>query len=226
MASPDAEAAKEQMRQFAAAALGAGVTPTLEQQRASMVFVAESATEPAGITITETYAGGSRAYWNDPVNGVMDRVLLYVHGGGYVIGSARLYDRLAGHLANAIGCRVLNVDYRLAPEHPHPAAVQDSTAAYRWLLAQGYKPEHIAISGDSAGGGLTLATLLSIKEIGLPQPAAAVPLSPWSDLEGTGESMTSNAPNDLIVQKEPLLGMAAMFLGEGTRPRDPLAAPL
>lgn len=226
MASPEAEAAKAQMRVFAEAALGSGVIPTLEQQRASMVFVAESATEPSGVTISETYAGGSRAYWHDSTNGTADRVVLYVHGGGYVIGSARLYDRFAGHLANAVGCRVLNVDYRLAPEHPHPAAVNDATAAYRWLLSQGYKPEHIAISGDSAGGGLTLATLLSIKENGLPQPAAAVPLSPWTDMEGIGDSMVSNAPNDLIVQKAGLQGMAAMFLGEGTLPRDPLAAPL
>ena len=109
-----------------------------------------------------------------------DRVVLYVHGGGYVMGSARLYDRFAGHLANAVGCRVLNVDYRLAPEHPHPAAVQDATAAYHWLLAQGYKPEHIAISGDSAGGGLTLATLLSIREHDLPQPRAASAARPWT----------------------------------------------
>ena len=226
MASAEAEFAKARMKEFAEAAVGSGVMPTLEEQRASMVFVAEAATEPAGITITETYAGGSRAYWHDPEGGASDRVVLYVHGGGYVIGSARLYDRFAGHLANAVGCRVLNVDYRLAPEHPHPAAVQDSTAAYRWLLGQGYKAEHIAISGDSAGGGLTLATVLSIKENGLPQPAAAVPLSPWTDMEGIGDSMTSNAPNDVIVQKAALLGMAAAFLGEGTKPRDPLAAPL
>ncbi len=226
MASPEAEAAKAQMRAFAEAALGSGVLPTLEQQRASMVFIAETATEPSGITISETYAGGSRAYWHDAAGAANDRVVLYVHGGGYVIGSARNYDRFAGHLANSVGCRVLNLDYRLAPEHPHPAAVQDSTNAYRWLLAQGYKPEHIAISGDSAGGGLTLATLLSIKENGLPQPAAGVPLSPWTDMEGSGDSMTSNAPNDLIVQKAALQGMAAAFLGEGTHPRDPLAAPL
>ena len=137
----------------------------------------------------------------------------------------RSHERLVGHIATATGCRALNLDYRLAPEHPHPAAVQDATAAYRWLLAQGYKPEHIAISGDSAGGGLTLATLLSIKENGMPQPAAGVPLSPWTDMEGLGESMTTNAPNDLLVQRDRLNGMAGSFLGEAN-PRDPLAAPL
>ena len=226
MASAQAEAAKEMMKQFREAALGSGLTPTLEQQRASMSVIAASATEPDGVKVSETYAGGCRAYWHDPEGAATDRVVMYVHGGGYVIGSPASHERLVGHIAKAVGCRALNVDYRLAPEHPHPAAVQDATAAYRWLLAQGYRPEHIAISGDSAGGGLTLATLLSIKENGLPQPAAAVPLSPWTDMEGLGDSMTSNAPNDVIVQKAGLQGMAAAFLGEGTHPRDPLAAPL
>lgn len=226
MASPEAEAAKATMKAFREAMEGSNVAPTLEQQRASIVFMSESAVAPEGVTIAETYAGGCRAYWHDPEGGATDRVILYLHGGGYVIGSPKSHERLVGHLAKAAGCRALNLDYRLAPEHPHPAAVTDATSAYRWLLAQGFKPEHIAISGDSAGGGLTLATLLSLKEQGLPQPAAAVPLSPWTDMEGTGESMVINAPNDLIVQKDGLQGMAAAFLGEGNPPRDPLAAPL
>jgi monoterpene epsilon-lactone hydrolase len=225
LASPQAEAAKALMIAFREAAVGTGATPTLEQQRDSMTIMAQTATVPEGVTISETYAGGCRAYWHDPAGAVTDRVILYVHGGGYVIGSPKSHERLVGHIASAVGCRALNVDYRLAPEHPHPAAVTDATNAYRWLLAQGYKPQHIAICGDSAGGGLTLATLLSIKENGLPQPAAGVPLSPWTDMEGIGESMSSNAPKDLIVQKDGLLGMAGAFLGEAN-PRDPLAAPL
>ncbi len=225
MASPEAEAAKAMLRQFRDAVLGSDHTPTLEEQRAGMAVIAESATVPEGVAVTEAYAGGCRAYWHDPTGAAMDRVILYLHGGGYVIGSPQTHARFVGHLAKAVGCRALNVDYRLAPEHPHPAAIEDATAAYRWLLAQGYQPEHIAISGDSAGGGLTLATLLSLAESGLPQPATAVPLSPWTDLEGTGDSMTANAEADLLVQKEGLQGMAATFLGEGD-PRDPLAAPL
>ena len=225
MASKEAEAQKAMLIAFRESVLGTGEPPTLEQQRAGMAMIGESATVPEGVTVSETYAGGCRAYWNDPEGCAMDRVILYVHGGGYVIGSPKSHERLVGHIAKATGCRALNLDYRLAPEHPHPAAVQDATNAYRWLLAQGYAPEHIAISGDSAGGGLTLAALLSIKETGLPQPAAAVPLSPWTDMEGLGDSMTRNAPNDLMVQLEGLKGMAANFLGEAN-PRDPLAAPL
>ncbi|MGE0601255.1 MAG: alpha/beta hydrolase [Dehalococcoidia bacterium] len=225
MASKEAEAINAQMKLVREAAKASGVVPTLEQQREGILLVAQSATEPAGVTVTEAYAGGCRAYWHDPQGVDPDRVLIYFHGGGYVVGSPKSHGRLASHIANAVGCRVLSVDYRLAPEHPHPAAVEDATSVYRWVLAQGFKPEHIAISGDSAGGGLTLATLLSLKMNGLPQPAAAVPLSPWADMEGTGDSMTTNAPYDLIVQKDVLQGMAASFLGEAN-PRDPLAAPL
>lgn len=225
MASPEAEAAKAVFRQFRDAAQGSDQPPTLEEQRASIAVLAEMATVPEGVAVTEAYAGGCRSYWHDPTGAAMDRVILYLHGGGYVIGSPQIYTRFVGHLARAAGCRVLNVDYRLAPEHPHPAAVEDATAAYRWLLAEGYRPEHIAISGDSAGGGLTLATLLSLDANGLPQPAAAVPLSPWTDLEGTGDSMTANAEADVLVQTDGLREMAAAFVGEGD-PRDPLAAPL
>ena len=120
---------------------------------------------------------------------------------------------------------MLVTDYRLAPEHPHPAAVDDSVAAYRWMLAQGLKPARIAVAGDSAGGGLTVATLVAIRDAKLPVPAAGVCLSPWVDLEGIGESMTTKADVDPIVQKPGLLQMAAAYLG-GKDPRTPLAAPL
>jgi acetyl esterase/lipase len=180
---------------------------------------------PTGVTWTVVDAGGVPAIWAEPEGGAPDAALQYVHGGGYVIGSAEGYRNLTGHLAKAIGCRVLNVDYRLAPEHPHPAPVDDSVAAYRWLLDQGFAPSRLAISGDSAGGGLTLATLLKLRDDGLPMPAAAVPISPWADMEGLGASMTTNAANDLIVQDVGLKGMAGLFLGTAD-PRDPLAAPL
>src|SRR6185369_16323703 len=114
--------------------------------------------------------------------------------------------------------RVLVIDYRLAPEHPHPAAVDDSVAAYRWMLSQGLKPARISVAGDSAGGGLTVATLVAVRDAGLPLPAAGACLSPWVDLEGLGESMTTKAELDPMVQREPLLRMAAHYLA-GQDPR-------
>ena len=182
--------------------------------------------DPTGITWTEVDAGGVPAIWADPVGGA-DRPRPRVRPRRRLRhGAAEYYRKLTGHLANAIGCRVLNVDYRLAPEHPHPAPVEDATTAYRWLLDQGVEPGHIAISGDSAGGGLTVATLLSIRAAGLPQPAAAMPLSPWVDMEGTGDSMTiACATGTLLVGADGLKGMADAFL-QGQDARDPLAAPL
>lgn len=226
MASPQAEAIKQQFRAMREAFDPEGPPPTLEEMRASMDAFAEIATLPEGVTWEPVDAGGVPAIWAIPTDGAPDRVLLYVHGGGYVMGTAKLYERFTGHLANVVGCRVLNVDYRLAPEHPHPAAVDDAVAAYTWLLDQGIASEHVAVSGDSAGGGLAMATLIKIRDEGRPSPAAAVPISPWIDLEGTGASMTGNADRDLLVGLEGLTGMSAMFLGEHGDAKDPYAAPL
>jgi acetyl esterase/lipase len=226
MASPEAEAIKEQYRQLRVQIEMAEVPPTLEELRGSMDTMAELATVPEGVTWEDVDAGGVPSIWAIPTGGADDRAILYVHGGGYVIGSAAQYERFTGHVANAVGCRVLNVDYRLAPENPHPAAVEDAVTAYRWLLDQGFAPGHIAVSGDSAGGGLTIATLLKIRDDGLPRPAAGVPMSPWIDLEGTGASMIDKSDVDLLVGIETLQGMAAMFLGETGDAKDPLAAPL
>jgi len=223
MASPEAEALKQMIRDMADE-LGDGDVSVEQQREAGEGFGLLTA-EPEGVTTTPVDAGGVPAMWVEPAGAATDRVLMYVHGGGYVIGSLESHRKLVGHLAKAVGCRALNVDYRLAPEHPHPAAVQDSTAAYRWLLDQGIDPGHIAISGDSAGGGLTMSTLVALRDSGTPLPAAAVPLSPWVDMEGIGETMTSRAEVDLLVQPEILKGMADHFLA-GQNARDPLAAPL
>ena len=153
------------------------------------------------------------------------RAILYLHGGGYVIGSINTHRSLAARLSRAAKARVLVIDYRLAPEHPFPAAVDDSVAAYRWMLAQGLKASRIAVSGDSAGGGLTAATLVAIRDAKLPVPAAGALLSPWVDMEGIGESMTSKDSVDPMVHKDGLLGMAKAYLA-GQNPRTPLAAPL
>jgi acetyl esterase/lipase len=178
-----------------------------------------------GTKIASVLAGGVKADWFTTPESEDDRVILYLHGGGYSFGSPTSHRGMISRLAKAARARVLALDYRLAPEHPFPAAVEDSTAAYRWLLAQGYRPIKIAISGDSAGGGLTFATLVALRDARVPLPAAAVPISPWVDLEATGESMKTRAAVDPMVQKDGISGIAAQYLG-ATDPRNPLAAPL
>ena len=226
MASEQAELQKSLMRQFKEAAMGADAgTVTVEQMRGSDAMMASMATDPGGVTYDEVDAGGVPAMWVTPDGATTDKAIMYLHGGGYVIGTMHSHAHMVGHIAKAAGVRALNVDYRLAPECPHPAAVEDAVKAYRWLLDQGIPNDKIVISGDSAGGGLTVATLLAIRDQKLPRPAAGIPLSPWIDLEGTGDSMTANAHLDLIVDAAGLKTMADMFLN-GQSPHDPLAAPL
>lgn len=174
-------------------------------------------------------AGGVAAEWistgdstGENSNG---KVMLYLHGGGYVIGSMRAYRGFLSKVSRATDARVLGLEYRLAPEFPFPAALDDAVAAYRWLLSQGIDPGRIVIGGDSAGGSLTIATLVALRYLGEPMPAAGVCISPWVDLEGTGETMTSKAEVDPIVQKEMLEFMAQLYMGDRDR-RTPLASPL
>jgi len=199
--------------------------PSVEQMRVTLEQMASAFSPPADATLEPVDAGGVAAEWVSTPEAARDRTILYLHGGGYVIGSIRTHRDLAIRLSRAARARVLLIDYRLAPEHPHPAAVEDSTAAYRWLLAQGAIPTRMAIAGDSAGGGLTVATLVALRDAGVQLPAAAACLSPWVDLEGLGESMTTKADVDPMVQPEPLRRMGAHYLG-GKDPRTPLAAPL
>ena len=180
---------------------------------------------PEGVTCTPVDAGGVSAEWSVAAGVDEAKVVLYVHGGGYVMGSAGSHRDVTGRLSKAAGARVLSLNYRLAPEHPFPAPVDDAVAAYRWLLAQGISPGNIAVAGDSAGGGLAIATLLALRDAGEPLPAAGIGISPWVDMEGTGESMTTRAAVDPVVQKEGLLGMAKLYLGDAD-PKNPLAAPL
>jgi acetyl esterase/lipase len=180
---------------------------------------------PAYIHAEPADAGGIKAEWltTSEVDG--GRAILYLHGGSYVMGGISTHRELAGRIARSARARVLLIDYRLAPEHPFPAALEDSLAAYRWMLANGVNPLRLVIVGDSAGGGLTVATLVAIKEARLAMPAAAVCLSPWVDLELTGASMTTKAAVDHLVRKEELAGHAKRYLA-GKDPRTPLASPL
>lgn len=200
-------------------------SPTMEQQRAGFEQMAALFPVDADIKREPATANGVKSEWVSAPDADSGRAILYLHGGGYVIGSINTHRSLAARLSRAAKARVLVIDYRLAPEHPHPAAVDDSVAAYRWMLAQGLKASRIAVAGDSAGGGLAAAALVAIRDAKLPLPAAAALLSPWVDLEAIGASMTSNDSIDPIVHKEGLLGMAKAYLG-GQNPRTPLAAPL
>lgn len=154
-----------------------------------------------------------------------ERTVLYLHGGGYCVGSIVTHRVLAGEVARASQARALVLDYRLAPEDPFPAAVEDSVAAYVWLLDQGTDPGQVVLAGDSAGGGLVLSTLVSLRDRGVVLPAAGVCLSPWTDMSLSGESIAGNAGNDLVLTEEMLRVFAGHYLGE-TDPCHPLASPL
>jgi epsilon-lactone hydrolase len=196
---------------------------SIEQRRAGSERIAERV--PADVICEKVNAGGVSAEWIAAPGATADRVILYLHGGGYVLGSINTHRAMISRIARASNARVLAIDYRLAPEHPFPAAVEDATAAYRWLLAEGYKRGRIVIAGDSAGGGLTLAALLAIRDAKLPMPAGAVPISPWTDLEGTGESMRTRAAKDVMVTQDDLASSAKQYYGAHD-PKDPFVSPL
>jgi len=196
---------------------------TIGQMRGAMEKVAERVAKD--VTCEPVTAGGVSAEWIVAPGAAPDRVILYLHGGGYVMGSINTHRAMVGRISRAAQARALALDYRLAPEHPFPAAVEDATAAYRWLLEQGYKPGKIVIAGDSAGGGLTLATLLALRDARTPLPAAAVPISAWSDMEGTGASVKTRASKDPMVGTASLLDMAKKYVGNAD-PKNPLASPL
>jgi epsilon-lactone hydrolase len=198
----------------------------LDEMRAVFEHMGDVTAEPRGVDYIETIAGGVPALWAVPKGCTEDRVLLCAHGGGYVVGSMFTHRKVYAHFAKAIGCRALIVDYRLAPESTHPGPVNDMANAYRWLLEQGIKPGHIVLTGDSAGGGLTMATLLRLREQGQPLPAAAIPLSPWLDMDGAGKTFETNAERDVLVKREMIGMMAGSFLGEKGNKKDPLANPL
>jgi monoterpene epsilon-lactone hydrolase len=168
---------------------------------------------------------GVPAEWTTSPGADAERVVLYLHGGGYVFGSILSHRHLVAEIGRVAGCRTLAIDYRLAPEHPFPAPIEDTVAAHRWLLAQGIEARHITIAGDSAGGGLVVAAMVAIKEAGLPQPACGWAISPWVDMEALGETYTTLAAIDPTVSRETINEIARIYLA-GADPRSPLAAPI
>src|SRR5690349_15314425 len=175
------------------ATIAANPEMPLDELRAMFEHLGDVTAEPGGVDYIEAEADGVPVMWAMPKGCAQDRVLLCCHGGGYVVGSMYTHRKMYAHLAKAIGCRALIVHYRRAPENVHPGPVNDMAASYRWLLGQGILPEYVAVVGDSAGGGLAITTLLRARELGLTLPAAAMPLSPWLDMEATGATFDSNS---------------------------------
>ena len=184
------------------------------------------AAEPEGVSYRDVEANGVRAMWVIPEGAPEDAVIVYTHGGGCSVMSMHSHRKLAGHLAKAAGARVLNLDYRLAPEHPYPAQLEDARAAYRWLLDQGIDPKRIATAGDSAGANLATTLALALRDAGEQPPAAIVAFSPWYDMEHKGQTLETNAATDALVSRPVVEMMAQMFLGETGSPTDPLTNPL
>ncbi len=153
------------------------------------------------------------------------RTVLYFHGGGYFFCSLATHRPVAAYLARTAQARVLSVDYRMAPEHPYPAAVDDTVAWWKHLLSQGLDPKKAAFAGDSAGGGLALATMLAAREQGLPLPAGGLLFSPWTDLSCSGETMKTNADADVMFQPH-MLPLAAKLYLKDLPATTPLASPL
>ncbi len=153
-----------------------------------------------GVTVRIVQAGGVHAEWIEPIGADAHKAILYLHGGGYCLCSLDTHRGLAARLALASGAPVLLIAYRLAPEYPFPAALEDALAAYHWLLGQGLSPANIAIGGDSAGGGLTLACAVSLRDAPTPLPAALVCLSPWTDLTFSGETFRTLAKVDPVLK--------------------------
>ena len=180
-----------------------------------------------GLTVRPVNEAGIRGEWLEPAaTRAGDGVILYIHGGGYVSCSAATQRPVAAALSRLTARRVFSLDYRLAPEHRYPAALEDAVAAYEWLIARGTPAGRICIAGDSAGGGLVLGCLLRVRDAGLaPLPACAVCFSPWTDLAGAGASVRANDGRCAMFRTENIEEFAAAYLPAGASPRDPYASP-
>lgn len=199
---------------------------TLMDIRASVDKMMATYPITPGVTFADDELGGRATIRAHSDEGVAGRTVLMLHGGGYVVGSPPGYRSLASAIAKGSKADVYTIDYRLAPEHPFPAALDDAVAAYRELLDRGVDPEQLALCGDSAGGGLVVATLVAVRDAGLPMPIVGVLVAPWVDLELNSESLTRNGPNEPILTNAALQDMANAYLGGKVSPRDPRVSPI
>ena len=198
---------------------------TIEELRANHKAGGAAIPLPDGTTFETVNASGVPSEWIQVPGVDTDRVFLFIHGGGYYRGSAAATRSAASGISKASGMRCLSIDYRLAPEDPFPAAIDDTYAAYKWLLDRGIAASNIVVGGISAGGGLTCALLLKLKDQGDALPAGAVPMSAWTDLTQSGDTMQSNAESDPVICKAYLDRMAGLYLN-GADSKTPLASPL
>jgi acetyl esterase/lipase len=211
---------------FGAAPPPPGETPSFAEQRTRMEqMVAFLPATADRYEDTPATVGGIKGEWVRARGAREDAAILYLHGGGYCIGSPKTHRHLVGALSVESGLSAFVPDYRMGPENPFPAAVEDAVAAYKGLLDSGIAATHLAIAGDSAGGGLTFATLLALRDAKIALPACAVGISPWVDLTASGDSMDTRAARDPIVQRAGLTAMAAAYLG-GADAKTPYASPL
>lgn len=219
MASKELEAVLELLKSWSLSA-----DLTIQEQRAAFEILPQAPLDE-DVKCEKVDAGGIPGEWISTPESVAERVILYLHGGGYVLGSINTHRPMISRISRAAGARALAIEYRLAPENPFPAAVEDAVIGYRWLISVGVDPAKLVVAGDSAGGGLTVATLIALRDAGEPLPAAGVCISPWVDMEGLGKSMTTKTKVDPMVQREGLVMMAKAYLGDAD-PRTPLAAPI
>jgi monoterpene epsilon-lactone hydrolase len=197
---------------------------TIETARQDFEQLLARLPAPPDTSIKSFTIDDMRADWVTTTKTKADRAILYFHGGAYMLGSNVAYRNFAARLSDACKARVLLVDYRLAPEQPFPAAVEDGLSAYRWMLDSGINPREIIIGGDSAGGGLTLATLIRSRDEGLALPRSAVLYSPWTDLECTGNSHQPGVVDDPFFTAESVRALGLLYAGDQVR--NPLASPM
>jgi len=206
--------------------LAASPRPTsLAERRQRLDALGGRFVVPTDVSVTPVNAGGTPAEWTSTPKAHPSRVILFLHGGGYVSGSIASHRHMIAQVGREAGARTLALGYRLAPEHPFPAALDDAIGAYRYLLSEGFAPANIVMAGESAGGGLAIATLVCLREAGAPQPGCVWLSSPWVDLAMSGETMETKAPVDPMIQKGYLAELAAAYLN-GADARDPRVSPL
>lgn len=198
---------------------------SIQKERATLEAMVARVPKKRNVTYETCEIEGLHAEWITAPGATAERVILYLHGGAYIFGSVNTHRIVVTNLSRVTKARVLIVEYRLAPEHPFPAAIDDALIAYRWLLSQEISPKRLAVAGDSAGGGLTVALLVAARDVGEPLPAAAVCLSPFVDMALTGASMKTKARADVILPTDLIPPVVKVYLGEAD-PYSPLASPL